>query len=1117
MCGIAGEVRFDGRDADVGAVARITEAMHRRGPDGSGVHAMGRGRVRAPPPEDPRPVRVRRPADGRQRARPDRRLQRPDLQLPRAPRAELEGHGYRFFSTTDTEVLLKAFHRWGAGVRRALPRHVRLRRRRPRHRRADAGPRPAGHQAAVPTRRRASRLRFASALPALLEGGEVDTVDRPGRAAPLHELPLGRPGAAHDPERRAQAAAGDRAHRRSRTARSPTTSTGGPSTCAAPSSPGCRRPTGATPCWRRCGWPCNAAWSPTCPVGVLLSGGLDSSLVVGLLAQEGQVGAQDVQRRVPRHRRRVRRRVRVLRPGRRASSAPTTSRSSSTRHRLLPAVDEAITAMAEPMVSHDCVAFYLLSRGGLEVGHGRPVRAGRGRGVRRLQLVPAAGRGAAGAGRRRSTPRSSPTARTPSSRTSSSPTGCSTTTRRRAFIREHFAMPGAETTLDAALRMDSTIMLVDDPVKRVDNMTMAWGLEARVPFLDHELVELAAACPPELKLAHGGKGVLKEAARGNVPDGVIDRPKGYFPGTGHPPPRGSVPRPRARRRHRPRRKGARAGPQRLARGDAGGPEHRTDQPRLERAVAGGAAGDVAAGEGDLIGRTPRGACSADERRGDRGRLRPAPDGPAVGRARSGAVRDGLLLLRSPPPTAACWPGSPTATAARAPGWPRCPRTAPRSPSRPGRCADATARPDAVSRGTCRRSPGRPTAYWIACQLAPVGGERTRVRLVTPDGTQVHDLAPSAPAVTLGSWSPERAPARRSRSSAPGTGDGWPAWSTCATARRRCSPPAPRRWSARSAATACAPWSARPPRRPPAGAGRPAQRAAHRAAARRRGERRRRPFRDHRRAAVRALRRRRASGPRCWPSGCNGDAEPSLPYLIAEPRRRRSGPRRAGPERARAPRWCGTSTAAARSSCWTCAPGIAEPLPGPPGDVVTGAAFTRDGRALLVGNEGPTVPPTITRIAARSALDGTDAGRVVADRPTPLLPAAPRDAGHLVEPDAAPLPRRGRAPPVGLAVPARGRASAPYPTLHLAARRPGGPGTADLPAAVPGAARRGRRGVRAERPRLRRLRPHVLPGRRPGPAVRRDHRRARRGRRRWSSTGWPTRPGSACPAGRTAAT
>ena len=62
---------------------------------------------------------------------------------------------------------------------------------------------------------------------------------------------------------------------------------------------------------------------------------------------------------------------------------------------------------------------------------------------------------------------------------------------------------GAETAVDAALRLDSEIMLVDDPVKRVDNMSMAWGLEARVPFLDHELVELAARMPPELKRAYG--------------------------------------------------------------------------------------------------------------------------------------------------------------------------------------------------------------------------------------------------------------------------------------------------------------------------------------------------------------------------------------------------------------------------------------------------------------------------------------------------------------------------------------------------------------------------------------------------------------------------------------
>jgi asparagine synthase (glutamine-hydrolysing) len=97
------------------------------------------------------------------------------------------------------------------------------------------------------------------------------------------------------------------------------------------------------------------------------------------------------------------------------------------------------------------------------------------------------------------------------------------------YITALFDRPGAETSVDAALRSDTTVMLVDDPVKRVDNMTMAWGLEARVPFLDHEFVELAGRIPPPLKLADGGKGVLKRACRGLVPDAVIDRPKGSFP------------------------------------------------------------------------------------------------------------------------------------------------------------------------------------------------------------------------------------------------------------------------------------------------------------------------------------------------------------------------------------------------------------------------------------------------------------------------------------------------------------------------------------------------------------------------------------------------------------
>ena len=72
-------------------------------------------------------------------------------------------------------------------------------------------------------------------------------------------------------------------------------------------------------------------------------------------------------------------------------------------------------------------------------------------------------------------------------------------------------------------------MLIDDPVKRVDNHTMAAGLEARVPFLDHEVVEFAATVPAEYKVKDGGKYVLKEASRRVIPKEVIDRPKGYFP------------------------------------------------------------------------------------------------------------------------------------------------------------------------------------------------------------------------------------------------------------------------------------------------------------------------------------------------------------------------------------------------------------------------------------------------------------------------------------------------------------------------------------------------------------------------------------------------------------
>jgi len=99
----------------------------------------------------------------------------------------------------------------------------------------------------------------------------------------------------------------------------------------------------------------------------------------------------------------------------------------------------------------------------------------------------------------------------------------------RDFVADFIDKLGNMSSIDKILQLDTDIMLVDDPVKRVDNMTMGWGLEARVPFLDHETVELAARVPADLKVRDGGKYVLKEASRRVIPNEVIDRPKGYFP------------------------------------------------------------------------------------------------------------------------------------------------------------------------------------------------------------------------------------------------------------------------------------------------------------------------------------------------------------------------------------------------------------------------------------------------------------------------------------------------------------------------------------------------------------------------------------------------------------
>jgi asparagine synthase (glutamine-hydrolysing) len=524
MCGIAGELRFDGTGADVGNVSRMTQCLTHRGPDGDGLWARG-------------PV-----------ALGHRRLSIIDLSAAgsqpmvdsalgvtvvfngciynyRQLRAELEAAGLTFFSHSDTEVIGKAYHHWGTAcvdhflgmfafviVEHTSGRMILARDR--------LGIKPLYLDETD------HRLRFASTLPALLAAGAADTaIDRTALAyyMTFHSV-----------------------------VPAPLTILSGirklpPATIRVVESDGTSRehvywdpdfsPDESRADWTARDWEDAVIGSlrtavdrrmvADVPVGVLLSGGIDSSLVVALLAEAGQHDLKTFS-------------IGFDSAGGESGdefeySTLVAQRFGTDHHRikidssrLLPGIDATVAAMSEPMVSHDCVAFYLLSQD-----------------VSRTVKVVQSGQGADEVlGGYDWYP---PLARVPRGDAVEAYSSVFFDRRWRAlrdilnpnwlvdhdvpteFIVDRFGRPGAETSVDAALRNDTTVMLVDDPVKRVDNMTMAWGLEARVPFLDHEFVELAGRIPPRLKLADGGKGVLKRASRGIVPDEVIDRTKGYFP------------------------------------------------------------------------------------------------------------------------------------------------------------------------------------------------------------------------------------------------------------------------------------------------------------------------------------------------------------------------------------------------------------------------------------------------------------------------------------------------------------------------------------------------------------------------------------------------------------
>ncbi len=94
----------------------------------------------------------------------------------------------------------------------------------------------------------------------------------------------------------------------------------------------------------------------------------------------------------------------------------------------------------------------------------------------------------------------------------------------------HFQAPGAASTLlDRLLYADIKTYLVELLMKQ-DQMSMAASIESRVPFLDHKLVEFAAALPDKWKLSGWTtKRILRESMKGLLPASILNRPKMGFP------------------------------------------------------------------------------------------------------------------------------------------------------------------------------------------------------------------------------------------------------------------------------------------------------------------------------------------------------------------------------------------------------------------------------------------------------------------------------------------------------------------------------------------------------------------------------------------------------------
>lgn len=525
MCGIAGEIQFSNKNIPISDLERVLMKQYHRGPDDGQIYltkgmALGHRRLKI---FDLSNLGTQPMVDN-------------ELGLALvfngaiynfvALRQHLTSKGYTFSSSSDTEVLLKAYHAWGKdcvhhihgmfafAIWEQNTGNLIIARDR-------LGIKPLYY-----TVDPIHGFKFASTLPALLEFGHIDkTIDKIAlhyyltfHAVPephtilsgVRKLPPGHLMIVHPDGKIEKERYWDFQFDNTKVDQSRDENFWLEKTHAALKSATQRQ------------------FAADVPVGLLLSGGLDSSLLLAIASDLGfneiptfSIGFESSKSE----------------QGSEFIYSDLMASKFRTKHekmfisnkQLALSLGDCILSMSEPMLSHDNIGFYLLSQ---EVAkHVKVVLSGQGAdeifaGYHWFQDT-----------------NSNESLYSQSAqiildkiadRSYMEYQQLVTSEFKTSYHAFNFLMKlckenNSKYPIDNLLKYESSFALANGPLSRVDNMTMAASLEARVPFLDEKVLQVALSMPLHFKLPDNGKYILKQLGRKMLPHQIVNRSKGYFP------------------------------------------------------------------------------------------------------------------------------------------------------------------------------------------------------------------------------------------------------------------------------------------------------------------------------------------------------------------------------------------------------------------------------------------------------------------------------------------------------------------------------------------------------------------------------------------------------------